>query len=187
YNLDMKEYDVKVQKDDDRVRKEKIQQQYIYDQIRILSEQYEKSKRNLQKYYDYNIIDIRYQHDFVAICSFCQYFRSGRTYSLSFDTSTGDEGAYNIYEKERQNGLIISKLDEVIIKLDDILDYQREIQSQLISANNKIKSLSSEIENSSTRLTSAINQHSAIEQYNGECIQRELAFNNTMNAIFSWH
>ena len=65
--------------------------------------------------YSYNVIYDKYRYDLVAICTFAEYLRSGRCNSLQ-----GHEGAYNIYENEIRMGIIISKLDEIITRLDRI-------------------------------------------------------------------
>ncbi|MBR1731077.1 MAG: hypothetical protein IJ725_01415, partial [Ruminococcus sp.] len=87
--------------------------------------------------------------------------------------------AYNIYEDELRQNLIIAKLDEVIYRLDDIVSNQRELYSCLSQANRKIE----ELNNSINRLNSSVNTQTAIEQFNAECVQRELRYLNTMNSL----
>ncbi|MBD4493572.1 hypothetical protein GUG78_17250, partial [Xanthomonas citri pv. citri] len=67
-----------------------------------------------------------------------QYFKTKQTYSLGFDRSTGDTGAYRIYEYEKRMNIIITKLDTVIEKLDEIKNNQAVLYSTIIDANNKI-------------------------------------------------
>lgn len=187
YQIQLKEYNRKVELDNQRVQKELVQKRFIREQIEMLEEQYKKTSDNLNKLYDYNIIHSEYQHNIVAISSFYQYFCKGITYSLSFDRETGDDGAYKIFENEIRLGIIISKLDDVISKLKDISANQQALYDSITNANKKIQNLTSSVNNMSTRLSSAIDRQTAITEYNAERINTELRFLNTMNAIYTWH
>ncbi len=68
----------------------------------------------LQALYSLDILHPKYR-DLVAVSSIYGYLDTGRCTQLE-----GHEGAYNIYEDERLQKIIISKLDDVINRLDRI-------------------------------------------------------------------
>lgn len=185
YRQDLKEQHVAVQNDNLRVRQELIQREYVNKQITELKRKLNESNRILDYFYSFNIIDFQYRHDLAAICSFYQYLRAGKTYSLSRNLQTGDPGAYNIYDNEYRQGLIISKLDIVITKLDEIAKNQRELAWAIEDANNKITTLNHTVIQSSKHIQDSLNQHSAINTYNQERIRKEIEYGNTMQMYYN--
>lgn len=187
YSYKIKEYDRLKKEDEKRVRKENIIRGNIQREIEILEEKYADSKKRLNEFYNYNIVDKKYWHNIVAISSFYQYLSEKRTYSLEFDQKTGDQGAYNIYNEEAQRGIIIIQLGKVLDKLDQVIENQYMLQNTLRDANRKINSLSSNINQMSRQISSSIQEQTAIQEYNAERTQAELGFMNTMNIIYNWH
>lgn len=105
-----------------------------YEQARgKLYETYTKTCNLLQRMYGMGIIYEKYQYDIVAICMFVEYFKSGRCSTL--EAQGAQQGAYNLYEYEKRMNIIISKLDEIIVRLDRI----EENQYGLFMALNEIK------------------------------------------------
>ncbi|MCD8396090.1 MAG: hypothetical protein LUD12_02695 [Lachnospiraceae bacterium] len=145
------------------------------------------TKRHLNEFYNYNIINEKYRHNIVAIASFYQYLEEKRTYGLEFDQKTGDRGAYNIYNEEAQRGIIIIQLSKVLDKLDQVIENQYMLQNTLRDADKKIGFLSNDINQMSKQISSSIQEQTAIQAYNAERTQAELEFMNTMNIIYSWH
>lgn len=86
-------------------------------------------------FYSKNIIYSKYWN-IVAICSFYEYFKSGRCDSL-----TGHEGAYNIYENEIRLNIINDKLDSIIYKLDNIQNNQFSLYNAIKESNYKINQI----------------------------------------------
>ncbi len=86
---------------------------------------YEKSEVIFPKY-----------HDLVAYSQFYEYFQSGRCTSL-----TGPDGAYNLYENELRQNIIIGKLDDISNSLEEIKQNQYMIYSELKSINSNISKL----------------------------------------------
>lgn len=85
--------------------------------VQIVEEMEERLKETvyvLEEYYTKDIIFPKYRN-LVAVCSFYEYFMSGRCNAL-----TGHEGAYNIFENEVRLERICTKLDEVVQKLEEI-------------------------------------------------------------------
>lgn len=93
----------------------------------------------LEKMYSINIIYPKYQN-LVAVGMFCEYFDSGRCVTLE-----GHEGAYNIYENEIRQNIIISKLDDIIYKLDSIERNQYFVYQAIQNSNKTIKKISKEL------------------------------------------
>lgn len=187
YEKRLQEYDHQKKNDDNRVRKEIILRGKIQQDIDLLESKYNESKKCLDKFYSYNIINEKYRHDIVAIASFYQYLEEKRTYSLEYDRKTADKGAYNIYNEEVQRGIIIIQLGKVLDKLDQVIENQYMLQNTLRDANRKVNSLSSNINQMSRQISSSIQEQTAIQAYNAERTQAELGFMNTMNIIYNWH
>lgn len=186
YQFKMSEYDRLKKADENRVKKELIYRSRIQNDIEELERQYSDSKRHLETMYGRNIIHPKYRHNIIAISAFYQYLSEKRTYCLEFDQSTGDRGAYNIYNEEVQRGVIISQLNLVLTKLDQVINNQEILQRTMIDANNKINYLSNDINNMNRQLSSSTKEQTAIQNYNAERMQAELEFMNTMNIIFNW-
>lgn len=169
--------------DNERVSDENAKKAEIQRNINSLEKKYYESKTRLEEFYNYNIVSRQYWHDIVAISSFYQYLIERRTYCLEYDRKTGDRGAYNIYNEELQRGIIISQLNVVIDKLDQVIDNQRTLQITMREANNKIATLSNSVNNQTRQIKSSIQEQTAIETYNAERIEAELRFMNTMNIL----
>lgn len=70
----------------------------------------------------------------------------------------GHTGAYNLYEQELLQRIIISKLDIVISRLDEIQSTQYELAQALQQSNQKITALSNRVD--------IANQHLEVQAYN---------------------
>ncbi|MBQ9692505.1 MAG: hypothetical protein IJV70_05050 [Clostridia bacterium] len=95
-------------------------------------------KLALSHVYAYNIVYPKYR-ELVPITMFCEYLASGRCSMLE-----GHEGAYNIYENELRQNIIISKLDTISRSLESI----RSNQYLLYTAISEANTLSSQMFNS---------------------------------------
>lgn len=109
-------------------RKIKIIEEEVY----ILNNKIKEVEGVLEKYYNKNIIYPKYRY-FVAIASFYEYLSSRRC-----DMLEGHEGAYNIFENEMRQNIIISKLDDVIRQLDNIQKNQYMLYAAIKEQNSKI-------------------------------------------------
>lgn len=110
----VQQYKADVLEDEQRVEEELAEKERLIPIVHDMEEELKKTQIILDQYYEKNIIFSKYQN-LVAMCSFYEYFISGRCSAL-----TGHEGAYNIFENEVRLERIVSKLDEVIAHLDDI-------------------------------------------------------------------
>ena len=116
------------------VNQAKIQK--LEKELNIAKQNLEKTQHLRDQFYSKNIIHRKYQKNFVAICSFYEYFDTGRC-----NTLTGHEGAYNLFENEIRLNIIIAKLDEVIQNLNEIKNTQYELYHSINDCNRNISNL----------------------------------------------
>ena len=76
--------------------------------------QLEEAQATLEQLYAMNILHPKYRN-FIAVTMLLEYFETERCDSL-----TGVNGAYNLYETELRQNLIILKLDEIVEHLDNL-------------------------------------------------------------------
>lgn len=127
YNLDC--YHDALAADRKRVEQELEQKKKLSEILNEMIKKKEETEYVLDQYYKKDIIFGKYRN-LVAVCSFYEYFISGRCSTL-----TGHEGAYNIYENEiRLNG-IYNRLDLVIEYLEDIKTNQHMIYEAIQEGN----------------------------------------------------
>lgn len=101
---------------------------------------YTETQRLLQQYYNLGYIYPSYR-GMVPICTIYQYFESGRCSCLE-----GHEGAYNLYENELRMNLILSKLDDIIYRLDDISRNQMVLAQEIKRIDSKISEISKSLD-----------------------------------------
>lgn len=176
-SLDSKKEDQSIQKENENIiERNKKNRQFINRKIDILKQElykldasYSQTQNILNMYYSKNIIYRKYR-DIVAISSFYEYLESGRCTCLE-----GHEGAYNIYENELMQKIIISKLDDIIDRLDIIQRNQYKLYSAISDSNKKAKQLSCELERTANSLQN-IETNSALTAYNTELLARNTEF-----------
>ena len=93
-------------------------------------------KSALAEHYSSNILYPKY-HYFVAVASISEYLSSGRC-----DTLEGANGAYNIYEAELRQNLIIGQLSSVLGDMDKVKANQYLLYKELMDAESTVKELS---------------------------------------------
>ena len=107
----------------------------------------------LTRYYDLNIIFPKYR-SMVAMTTIYEYFASGRCSEL-----TGPDGAYNLYEAELRQDLIINKLDVIIRQLDQIKQNQYMLYQEMRQTRSVIQDIGTDVkgilENTSDIATSS--------------------------------
>lgn len=129
------EYEMEFAKDRDRVSKEMQQKPLIQARIDQLDKQINSTVSLLNKLYDVGIIYPKYR-SLVPVVMFCEYIESGRCDQLS-----GHEGAYNTYENELRQDIIIGKLDVIISKLDQIKANQWMLYDAIERVNQNVSRL----------------------------------------------
>lgn len=95
----------------------------------------------LNSLYDMGIIYPKYRN-LVAISAIYEYLSSGRCNRLD-----GPDGAYNLYEMELRQNIVIGQLSTIIANLNQIKNNQFTLYNELVSANQKSNLLLSDILN----------------------------------------
>ncbi len=127
------------------------------------------TSETLSSYYNMNIIPIKYR-SMLPICMFYDYILNKRTYSLERNPVTADIGAINMYEDEIYRGLIISKLNEAIQKLDMIRQNQTVFYERMQEAQSRTHELLNGINNNITGFRKDVNKNLDIIKYQTEQI-----------------
>ncbi|GHV17961.1 hypothetical protein FACS18949_07000 [Clostridia bacterium] len=91
--------------------------------------------------YDKGVVFEKYRH-FVAVATFYEYLMSGRC-----ETLEGRDGAYNLYETELRQNIIIGKIDEILDRLSEIRDTQYVMCSAIQESNRISSEIASELSN----------------------------------------
>lgn len=117
-----------------------MRNQTIEEEIANLKKSIAESESVLQKLYDMNVLYPKYQ-TFTAASTILEYFETGRCTEL-----TGPDGAYNLYESELRQNLIIMKLDEVIHKLDELKSTMYMCCRAIENTSKQLRSLQRELE-----------------------------------------
>ena len=143
YNNDYAHYiseKKRIEKENERL---KIEQAATLESLRIKHTDVElhikETQSTLETLYALDVIFGKYRY-FVAVASICEYFQSGRCDSLE-----GHEGAYNLYENELRQNIIIGQLSEVIRELQQIRNAQYLIYEAVNESNRILQNISSEL------------------------------------------
>lgn len=153
----MNEYNQKVQQSIDYNRETEISNKLALSQLSrkcdILNKNISEAKVNyiqtsrvLNDYYNIGIIFPKYR-GLVPITMFFEYLSSGRCSQLE-----GHEGAYNIYEQELRMNLILNKLDDIIVRLDQIQENQYMLANAIKESNKTAQKIYSVVSNCADQL-----------------------------------
>ena len=107
--------------------------------VSLLDSPIEATKRALEQLYAHDIIFPKYR-DLVAMCTMYEYFAAGRCTEL-----TGPNGAYNLYEAELRQNLIINRLDTIISNLEQIRQNQYMLYQEMKTTNTILDNISSDV------------------------------------------
>lgn len=118
----------------------------VQNAIRETTTAYDDTVRVLEKIYSSNIIYPSYRN-FIAISSIYQYFESGIC-----ETLEGHEGAYSRYEIESRLDKIVTQIDVVIAKLDQIAQNQYTLYSAIREITPQIQNMTNQIDNAISKL-----------------------------------
>lgn len=102
----------------------------------------------LKKHYEQSVIFPKYRN-MVAITMINEYLMSGRCFELE-----GPNGAYNLYESELRQNIIIGQLSTIISSLEQIQSNQFSLYQELVKANSTVNEILYEVHgiNESTKL-----------------------------------
>ena len=134
-----------------------LENEYNY----LTQEIIKQTEENRKKLYSLGIIDRDYQN-IVAISSFYQYFRTGRVDSL-----TGPFGAYNKYEEEKRQYLIITELRKILSSLEQIKDNQMALYEAIKEGQNVGNKMIQEVRKVQNQNDILI-ENSYVTKYNAE-------------------
>lgn len=107
--------------------------------VHLLNTPLDETKQALEQLYAHDIIFPKYR-DLVAMCTMYEYFASGRCTEL-----TGPNGAYNLYEAELRQNLIINRLDTIISNLEQIRQNQYMLYQEIRTTNTILNDISSDV------------------------------------------
>ena len=97
------------------------------------------TKNTLEQLYAIGVIFPKYRN-LVAVSTMYEYFASGRVSELE-----GPNGAYNLYEAEVRQNLIINKLDVIITQLEDIKANQYALYIELQATNRTLEGIADDV------------------------------------------
>lgn len=142
----VKKENQKIEENNTNVQKELIayesKSQIISNNLACARRSYQTTLKTKEDFYSLNIIYPKYR-DLVSVGMFDEYLQSGRCYTLE-----GHEGAYNLYEEEKFKEIILTKLDDIISRLDTIIANQEELANEIIRSRNEANRIATTIENS---------------------------------------
>ena len=137
YELAVSNYYMAVEQDKKRVEYEQSEIQLLQCRVNEIEAQKNETKSALDKLYAVGVVYEKYRA-LIPIVMFCEYLQSGRCSGLE-----GQDGAYNIYEYELRQNLIIYKLNEISSKLDQIQQNQYMLYTAINEGNQKLDRLCS--------------------------------------------
>lgn len=101
--------------------------------IKKIDEIYLETTNKLEELYSANIIFDKYRN-LAAITMFFEYFSSSRVFELE-----GKDGAYNLFESELRQNLIINNLNKINDNLEQIKDNQYCMYNELKNINSSLE------------------------------------------------
>lgn len=135
-----------------------IYQQNKSNTVACLTQKLNELPKELNRLYDECNIFPKYRN-IVAISAFLEYLSSGRCESLE-----GVNGAYNLYETEKRQNIVIDQLSIITNNLAAIMNNQYILYTTLSSANTTINNVMNEVVNS----TEEISDNTALSAYYDE-------------------
>lgn len=143
----------------------------------VLLELYSKIIKELKEIYSYDVIFPKYRN-LISVCSFFEYICSGRCDSLE-----GYQGAYNIFEMELRQNVIIGKLDQISENLETVAQNQYVLYTKISESNQAISSIKHEM----AYQLEKIENNSCIMAYNTKIIARNAEFMKWFNLFQNSH
>lgn len=139
-NIKYENYQNELKKDNERIKKELEQSKAYIEKRAPFIKNIHSCNEALNQLYSLDIIFPKYRN-FIAISQIYEYFMSGRCTELE-----GHEGAYNIFESELRQNIIINKLNDVLNQLEQIKQNQYMIYQAICEANSHLAKIESNTE-----------------------------------------
>lgn len=146
-------------------------------EIEALTKTKTETEGYLKRVYSADIIFPKYRN-MVAVTTMYEYFVSGRCSELK-----GHEGAYNIYESELRQNIIISSLNNIMQRLEQIKQNQYLLYEAIRQTQSMISDMSYAFDALSSNVNS-IEANSKISAYNSRIAAENsdfIAYMNMMN------
>lgn len=161
----LEQYNKNIRQANERYQAEQAQyytlKQQHNDSSRSIMARHDKCLAELQQalnnLYAAKVIFPKYQN-FVAISAISEYLSSGRCYSLE-----GPDGAYNLYEMELRQNIVIGQLSNIVSNLEQIRSNQYSLYEELTESNRTVQAIASELRtlNNTAKLDAYFNAVSA--------------------------
>lgn len=141
---------------------------FVRQEIESAEENALKALMLIRSLYAQGVVHPKYAN-FLAVCTLYDYLDTGRCTELA-----GPNGAYNLYESELRANTIISKLESIEGKLDDIRDVQYSAYATLTSVKSSLASIDGKLSNAVKELArmsegiESIEKSSAATAYHAE-------------------
>ncbi len=162
YNInEIIKYKNKVKMNDKEYQSNLVKASILEEEKEDLISKRNQAKQYLNRVYDEDILFSKYRN-MVAVLTIHEYFLSGRCEQLK-----GYEGAYNLYENEIRQNIIISSLQIIINSLEQIKQNQYMLYQAIKETQSRIESLSYEFSNISQDIGD-IKNNSQISAYNSQ-------------------
>ena len=110
-------------------------------EVDLLNAPLRETKSLLKKLYSEDIIFPKYRN-MVAMCTMYEYFASGRCTEL-----IGANGAYNLYESELRQNIIINQLENVNANLEQVKQNQYILYQGISETNQALREISADVKN----------------------------------------
>lgn len=120
------------------------------------------TEETLKTLYSKNIIHEKYRN-FPTVAQLYEYMDTGRCTELE-----GAHGAYNLYESELRQNIIINKLDDIIAQLEQLNSTMSYMASAIGQSNALLSSVCNSLDSIQTN-TAITASNSAITAYNTQC------------------
>ena len=164
YEAEREIYLNKLKERNEKLKRDLNTMQYCETNILELQEIRKRAAKDLEEHYANSLIFPKY-HYFIAVAQILEYFESGRC-----ETLAGADGAYNLYESELRQNIIISNLEMIGNTLEEIKDTMYHIYNTLQGTNNLLGAIDADLQ----KLRQSVDVNtSAIVAY-GEHISRKL-------------
>lgn len=173
YQANLRRYNKLIAKEQKKMEEELALVPQINQDIDIIEAEHQRVENLLTDYYSLGIIYPVYHGDFVAIAMFSQYLNMGMCYTL-----TGHEGCYTLYEQQKLQGIIITKLNVIISQLDEISGQLRSLQYSLLQAISETNEKIDKLTVYAKEHGNLQQQHNAVMEYKADCMESEMKFHN---------
>jgi len=139
YQKAMQQYAIACENADKEYQHRLDQYEEAQKAISQMEESLSETEMALDKLYEIGWLYPKY-HSFIAVCSIYEYFLTGRCAEL-----TGPDGAYNLYESELRQNVIINSLETIADNLSRIRNNQYMLYEEMEKTEKMVEEIRSDI------------------------------------------